>query len=155
MPTITLCLGQTGKLEGVTENDKTAYSKFLARVRTLNGSCIKFSWSEPRSGAFHRRHFALIHSLFDAKDKFVNQDQFRKWLEVGAGFAEFVPGKDGVIVAIPKSIAYDKLDQTEFEAIQKLIFNFAQSEYVRSYLWPHLSDWGSWSMVENLLFVDC
>lgn len=151
MPTVSLVLGNTGKPEGATDKDARAYAKFVARIRTLGDSCIQFSWKEPRSGAYHRRHFAMLHALFSTQDQFSDEDQFRKWLEVGAGFCDFVPGPKGRMVAIPKSIAWDKLDQAEFEPLHDGVFGFARSEHARRFLWGHLSDQESWEMVEAAL----
>lgn len=151
MPTVSLVLGNTGKLEGATDKDARAYAKFLKRVKEIGSSSLVFSWKEPRSGAYHRRHFAMINALFSAQEQFDDQDQFRKWLEVGAGFAEFVPGPKGRMVAIPKSIAWDKLDQAEFEPLHDAVFGFARSDHARRFLWGHLSDQESWEMVENAL----
>ncbi len=151
MAKATVKRGQDGKHEGLTERDQKAYAKFLARVRTLGDSCIQFEWKEPRSGAYHRRHFAMLHALFSTQDQFSDEDQFRKWLEVGAGFCDFVPGPKGRMVAIPKSIAWDKLDQAEFEPLHDGVFGFARSEHARRFLWGHLSDQESWEMVEAAL----
>lgn len=151
MPTVTLKLDQYGKLVGATEQDNVRYAKFKERVATLENSCIQFKWSEPRSGPFHARHFCMINALFESQEQFVDQDQFRKWLEAGAGFADIVPGPKGKPIAVVKSIAYDKMDQNEFEQVHRLVFQFARTEHARRFLWPHLSDTESWRMVESAL----
>ncbi len=151
MATVTIKIGDQGKLEGLTDKDQKAYVKFLHRVKTLGNSCLTFQWKEPRSGAYHRRHFSMLHALFTAQEQFSDEDQLRKWLEVGAGFCDFVPGPKGRMVAIPKSIAYDKLDQPEFEQIHDAVFGFARSEHARMFLWGHLSDLDSWEMIEAVL----
>lgn len=153
MPTVSLTRDDaTGHLVGVTPKDNRAYGKFLERYRSLTSKgSITFSWKEPRSGAYHRRHFAILARLFDAQEQFEDEDVFRKWLEVGAGYAVFAPGTDGQMVAIPKSISYESLDQAEFEPIHEAVMAFARSAYARSYLWPHLSDSDSWGMVESVM----
>lgn len=151
MPTVTLYLNNQGKLAGVTEKDGKAYGKFLSRIRDLGHGCITFTWREPRSSPYHRRHFAMLNALFEAQEQFDDPDQLRKWLEVGAGYVEFVPGPKGRMVAMPKSIAYDKLDQAEFEPIHQAVFSFARSQHARRFLWSHLSDEEGWQMIESIL----
>lgn len=151
MPTVTLISTPDGKLAGLTAKDDSAYQRFIARIRALGGSCITFSWKEPRSGRYHRRHFAMLAALFEAQEQFADADQFRKWLEVGAGFCDFVPGPKGRMVALPKSISYDRLDQVEFEEVHGAVMSFIYSEHCRRFLWPHLSDGESWDMIESAL----
>ena len=62
-----------------------------------------------------------------------------------------LPGPKGKPVAVPKSIAYEKLDQAEFEPIHDAIFAFARSTYATRFLWPHLSDEQGGEMVDVVL----
>lgn len=151
MPTINLVRGQDGKLTGMTERDCKGYAKFRKRVEELAGGILTFTWKEPRSGPYHRRHFAMIGTLFAAQDVFTDDQIFRKWLEVGAGYAEFLPGRNGVLEAYPKSIEYAALDQAEFEPIHDAVFGFARSEYARQRMWPHMTSAQSWDMIESVL----
>jgi len=151
MPTITLHLNSNKQLAGITERDQRAWSKFVHKTKTLGEDSITFSYHVPRSGPYHRRYFAQINALFEAQEQFQDIDMFRKWLEVGAGFAEFCPSSTGKMCAIPKSIAYDKLDQQEFQNIHDKIFEFARSEHARFFLYPHLSDGVSMNMIDAIL----
>jgi hypothetical protein len=151
MAQVELIKDETGKLAGATEKDQRAWSKFLKRIKELGQSSILFEWREPRSGPFHRRHFAMLAALFHAQEQFVDDEQFRKWGEVGAGHADLVPGPTGKAVALPKSIAYSKLEQHEFEELHKSVFAFYRSLYATRFLWPHLSDQQATEMVETIL----
>ena len=55
------------------------------------------------------------------------------------------------MVAVPKSIAYEKLDQAEFEPIHDALFAFARSDHARFFLWGHLTDEQSTEMVDTVL----
>lgn len=153
MPTVTLHIGDSGKLEGLSERDRKAYAKFRMRLESLrgDGASITFTWREPRSGPYHRRHFAMIHAVFSSQEQFDNEDQFRKWLEVGAGHVDFVPGPSGLMVALPKSINYESLDQAEFEPIHQSVFAFVRSDRAQQFLWPHLEPDEAAEMVESIL----
>ena len=152
MPTIEITRLATGKIGGVTEKDQKAYAKFHKRFEELGPhESLVFSWKEPRSGPFHRRHFAMLNALFNAQEQFLDESQFRKWMEVGAGYADILPGPKGKPVAVPRSIAYDKLDQAEFEPIHNAVFAFARTRYATQFLWMHLTSQQQADMVEAIL----
>ena len=151
MPTITLHLNSNKQLDGISERDQKAYAKFKHRIANLGEESIAFSYNSPRSGPYHRRFFVQINALFEAQEQFQDDEMFRKWLTVGAGYAEFCPSSTGKMCAIPKSIAYDKLDQQEFQDIHDKIFEFARSEHARQFLYPHLSDGVSLNMINAIL----
>lgn len=151
MPTVTLHIGENGKLEGLSERDRKAYSKFRQRLETLGDGSVLFSWTEPRSGPYHRRFFAMVNRLLESQEQFQDADHLLMWLKVGAGFCDLVPGPRGKPVAIAKSIAWDKLDQAEFEPIAADIWKFLRSTYATRFLWPMLEDDQAIGAVESLL----
>ena len=154
MPTITLIADPaTRKLAGLTEKDGRGWARFLGLVKRLlqSGSCITFTWREPRSGPFHRRFFAMLGAAFDAQERFDDPEQFRLWLTVGAGFCDFVPHPQRGVVAIPKSIAFDKLEQAEFQEVADAVWQFYRSAHAREILYPHLSADASFEMVWSVL----
>ena len=139
MPAVLLSRGNDGKLAGATTLDQVRWQRWRLRVEQLQpGECLAFSWSEPRSGPFHRRHMAIIAALFEAQEQFADFDIFRKWLEVGASHCDFAPGPKGQMCAIPRSIAYDKLGEPEFRELHEAITAFIRSEHACAYLYPHL-----------------
>jgi hypothetical protein len=151
MPKINLALNENKELDGISQRDKRAWAKFQFRIANLGEDSIAFEWHEVRSGPFHRRFFAMLNALYDSQEAFKDFDMFRKWLEVGAAFCDFIPSADGEMIALPKSISYDKLDQGEFQEVSDKIFVFARSSHAHRYLWGHLSEIESGNMVENLL----
>lgn len=152
MPQVILHRGPNGKPEGITPAMDRAYQRFRARAAALEPrDSLVFSWREPRSGPYHRRHFVMLDALFQAQERFEDDEKFRKWLEVGAGYCDLLPGPTGELVAVPKSIAYEKLDQLEFEPIHAAVFAFARSERCTAFLWPHLTAEQRFMMVETTL----
>ena len=151
VPTIILHMNENRQLAGITARDQRAYEKFKQKIKELGDGSMTFSYRLPRSGPFHRRFFAIVNSLFEAQDAFKDIDMFRKWLEVSAGYAKFVPMQSGEICAIPDSISYDRLDQSEFQEISEKIFDFIRSEHARRFLWPWMSDGVSMNMIIAIL----
>lgn len=80
-----------------------------------------------RNLPFHRKYFALIHLAWEylneqQQEPFANIEQFRKHLEVAAGWYDqwFSPDY-GITIRIPKSIAFDKMDGAEFASLYRAI----------------------------------
>jgi Protein of unknown function (DUF1367) len=151
MPKINLILGDDNKLQGLSLSDQRAWSTFKFKVRNLGDSCIVFEYKEPRSGPFHRRHFAMLKSIFESQDAFDDPRIFRKWAEMSAGYAIYVPKPDGEMIAIPDSISYERLEQQEFQEIHEKVFAFLRSEHARRMLWPMMTDSVSEQMLEAIL----
>ena len=152
MSTITLVKCQDGKFEGLGEKDRLAYAKLRKRqVEMEPGEMLSMSVWADRSLPMHRFHFAMLTAFFDAQEQFSDSDQFRYWVEVGAGHCEFVPGPKGRMVAIAKSIAWHKLDEAEFEIHHRKTIEFFRSEHFRRFLWPHLPEQQTYDTVEIIL----
>ena len=152
MPTVILVKKAEGVFDGLTEDDERKYAIFKKRLAALGDGCIVFSWKEPRSGPHLRRFFAIFDKLFQNQDRFGVKDHLRSWLLTRAGHCYFVPGMaEGSLIAVPKSISYDELDEVEFSEVEYNVVQFLRSDEARTYLWPHLSDDQSYDMVESLL----
>ena len=151
MPTITLIAGPDGRIAGLSDKDDRGWRRVVAKLKNLGQSCVTITWREPRSGPFHRRFFAMVNAAFEAQERFDDPEQFRLWLTVGAGFCDFLPHMDRGVVAIPKSIAYDKLDQGEFQEVADAVWQFYRSAHAREILYPHLADAASAEMVWSVL----
>lgn len=141
MPKIILRKGESGKLEGLGEAEQRRYAKFLAHAKNMAvGDTIAFEFKVPRSLPFHRRHFGIIKMLFEAQEQFVDMERLREWLQVGAGFCDIMPGPKGVAVAVARSIAWENLDQADFESHHNDVVAFMRTPHCHRFLWPHLSD---------------
>jgi hypothetical protein len=144
----------TGKLAGFGDKGRRAFEKFQRKVRELEpGETLHFEWREPRSPQHHRYFFAKLGELFDRQEQFDDVDKLRAWLTVGAGECDFVPGPKGRMVAMPKSIAWHKLDEVEFTELRRRVEAFMWSDHARRFLWPHLSDEETYQMVAQWLEV--
>lgn len=152
MVDLVIVKGDDGRLTGLGQKNAQRYAKWQSKVRDLEvGETVEFSWKQPRSGPFHRLHFALLNAVFDSQEQFHEFEQFRMWCQVGAGHAEFVPGPKGKPVAIPKSIAYASLDDIEFKEHHEKVVEFLRSEHCTRFLWPHLPAEQASETVEQLL----
>lgn len=75
------------------------------------GKPLHVEVKQPRNGAHHRLFFALIHRMANALG--VNAEALRDHLTVRAGHVNTVKTA-GKVLQYPASIAFHKMDQTEF-----------------------------------------
>lgn len=152
MANVLVMKNDQGKLEGFGQRGAKAYNRFLGDVRALaTGELLTFSYKVPRSTKFHNRHFVMLATVYEAQEKFVDEHAFRKWSEVGGGYCDMVPGAKGELVAVPKSIDYDTLDDLEFEPVHRAVKDFLRSDHCTAFLWRHLGAQQQWEMIEQLL----
>lgn len=152
MTTITVVKDDRGKLMGFTDKDKKAYRRFKKLLDDLGeGELFTLDYWFPREGWRHRKHFAMLAAIFDAQETFVDSEQLRMWLQVGAGHCEFVPGPHGKPVAIPKSIAYNAIDDAELADHHEKVKDFLRSDHARRFLWPHLAPAQTSETIETIL----
>lgn len=150
MPELVIFKGETGELEGFGEKGRRAWAKFRKIVAELEiGETMQFSWRMPRSPQHHRFVFARLQALFERQETFGDLEHLLVFLKVGAGFVEFMPGPGGQPVAVPKSIAWDRLDEQEFIEVKRAIWDFLWTEAAQTALWPHLDDHQRYAMVDQ------
>lgn len=138
-------------VQGLGEANKRRFERFLHSLLDLEpGETVELSTRKPRSAWFHRKHMALESQLFDAQEVFADFAQFRDWLKIGGGLCDYFPGADGRLVAIPKSIAWDKLEEDDFRAFDEAMCAFLRAHGC-AVLWPGLRPAAQREAMERLL----
>jgi hypothetical protein len=89
--------------------------------------------------------------VFEAQEKFDQFEQFRNWLKTGAGFCDWVPGPKGAVMPVPKSIAFDKLEEDAMREVHDNMIAFLRTEHAGKTLWKHLIPSARAEMVESVL----
>jgi hypothetical protein len=139
-------------LRGLGEKAGKHYEAWRQHVKGMPvGETVRFTWKKPRSPRFHALFFALLGNVFDAQEQFATADQLRTWLTIGAGHADFVPGPAGRMAAMPKSIAWENMDDVEFKDLVDAVWTFLRTPHARTFLWPGMTDQGSAEAVERML----
>ena len=152
MAEIVVIKGDDGKLQGLGEKASRAFDRFKRATEEMAvGDTMRFGFWIPRAPGPHRAHFKLLHAIFDQQEQFDDADEFRKWVEVGAGFCTFVPGPGGRMVALPKSIAWDRLEEADFEEHHRKVVRFMRSPHFTRFLWPAMTDLAADTLINNLL----
>lgn len=152
MADVILTRGEDGKLHGLTDVDERAWVKFRAAIeRLVVGDTLRAVFKLPRSPGFHRRHFAIMKGLFECQEQFDTLKRLRLWLQVGAGFCDLLPGPHGRPVAIPQSIAWERLEEADFAEHHAEVIKFMRTSACTGFLWPHLSAQKQSEMIEAIL----
>lgn len=147
-----LSLLLSNKWTGASEKDTTGWRRFVRWIQSREiGEVFEITIKRIRHGKFHRKHMKLEQIVFDAQERFTNFDRFRDWVKIGAGFVEWVPGAKGGIVPLPKSIAYDKCTQEDYEDFHGACIEFFLTEHCQRFLWRHLAPSQAAEMMNSLI----
>jgi hypothetical protein len=141
-----------GIVDGLGERGKKQWRRFVNGLMRLEpGEMVEIKTHKARSGPFHRRHMVIETALFEAQERFEHFEQFRNWLKVGSGFCDWVPGGKGAVMPVPRSIAFDKLEEDEMRQVHADMVAFVRTDYAAKTLWKHLSPNARIDMVETIL----
>ncbi len=141
-----------GTWAGVSDEDEQRWQRWRTAVaRAQAGETLRFEWREPRSPRHHRHFFAQLGGLFGRQEQFDTADKLRAWLTVGAGYCDFYPGPTGRMVAIPRSIRWEAMDEGEFGELHAAVNTFLWTDHARRFLWPHLTPQQTYDMIDQLL----
>jgi len=95
----------------VNDNDFEVSKKFV------EGEVYRCEIKKPRNIKFHRKFFALLQYVFENQEKYDTAEDLRVEIELKSGsYAEHITTK-GKLIYIPKSIAFEKMDNIEFEKL--------------------------------------
>lgn len=106
-----VCRKQAGKLVPVDDEGIEA----LAKVK--DGRDVTVEFKTPRNPRHHRLFFALIQfvRMHSERMSSATTDQIKTALKIATGLVDtFVDCQTGKSVMVPRSIAFDSMDQTEF-----------------------------------------
>ena len=152
MSRLVITKGMDGKLCGLDEKSQRAYNKFKAVVSNLlPGQTLGFTFRVPRSPQHHAFFFKKLQMLLDRTETFTELDKLRAWVILGAGICDFVPGLDGKPNAIPKSMDFDSMDESEFSELHRSVDAFLWSLRAQEILWPALNADQRWACMESFM----
>ena len=109
--------------------------RFLTHFK--NGECIVFEVKKNRNYQFHKKVFGLLNMVFENQDKYTNFEDFFVEVKLRTGhYKEHTTIKD-TIMYIPKSVAFDEMDEVEFaqffnKAIDFCLKHFAPNEEMQN-----------------------
>lgn len=99
-----------------------------SRLEDLVGQVVRATFTRSRNLDFHRKFFALLEVTRPMADATYNREQWRAIVIAGAGYCDFVPGPDGRLVAVPRSISFANMDDVEFGRLYSDALDFICSQ---------------------------
>lgn len=141
-----------GIVDGLGERGRKQWRRFFNGLMRLEpGEMVEIKTHKARSGPFHRRHMVIETAVFQAQEKFEHFEQFRNWLKVGAGFCDWIPGPKGAVIPVPRSIAFDKLEDDDMRQVHEDMVAFLRTDHAGRTLWKHLDQGRRIEVIEGLL----
>lgn len=126
-------------VDGLGELEGKKWRRFWsALLRMEIGEMAEIITHKARVGVYHRRHMLLEQRVFDAQERIAEFKNFRLWLKIGAGHVTWMAGPTGGVVPVPKSVAYEEMEQADFEEFHQSAVDFLRGEHAIKYLWPKL-----------------
>lgn len=105
-------------VHGMSEDDHKAWVKFknfLAKMEP--GESFQLEYKRPRNLQHHRKFMALVAVCSQYSEVYDNHEKALIAVKIAAGHCDFVPHPiSGELVALPKSISFANMDQTDFES---------------------------------------
>ena len=86
-----------------------------ALLKVANDSLVTVEMKRGRNLPHMRLFFALMRLVFDNQDRYDNLHALRGAITIALGYFEIVTLPDGSVGAMPRSISFAKMDQTEFD----------------------------------------
>lgn len=104
-------------LRGSTPADQDAWAKFRRRLETMKpGTWVRMEWARPRNGSHHRKFFALLSLVAENSETYDTTEKALVAVKLVTGHADpFIDPSTGELIQLPRSIAYDAMDQDEFD----------------------------------------
>lgn len=87
-----------------------------AFTKLKTGESFLIEIKRVRDPRHHRKFFALLKLVFENQDELEMFDQFRQVFQMRCGLVDVVKTHKTTLY-LPKSIAFDKMDQTAFEEL--------------------------------------
>jgi hypothetical protein len=118
------------QMNGIFPSDEDG-AKLLQSI-PKDGYCL-VEYKKNRNYENHKRFFKFIQVAFDNQDFYDDDEQLRKALQMIAGHYEelIIRDKKGNVTThyIPKSIAFDEMDEAEFQTLFKKCIGAFLSRY--------------------------
>jgi hypothetical protein len=89
-------------------------------IRALDGIAqgdrVKIEIKEFRNFGRHRAYWAMLHDVIDATDCALTPEKLHDLVKLETGLVDLIALPNGMKVAIPGTISFDKCDESEFVA---------------------------------------
>jgi hypothetical protein len=104
-------------LRGSTPADHEAWTKFKRGLDAMKpGTYMRIESRRPRHGAHHRKFFALLQLVSENSETYDTVEKALVAVKLVSGYTDpFIDPVSGQLRQLPRSIAYESMDQDEFD----------------------------------------
>ena len=95
--------------------------------KIANGDCIMVDARKPRNIQHHRKLFALLNLVVENIDQSITVEMLLGIIKLRTGYCDVIQTAKGEI-ALPKSIAFESMDQTQFSEFYDKAVDFIIQE---------------------------
>jgi hypothetical protein len=106
--------------------------KYLTRVPF--GESVVCKVNRPRNPGLHRKFFSLLSLVFENQERYQSFDSFRHEIVMRAGYYEKHVHLTGQVSYVAKSLAYDSMDESEFEELYDKC-----CDVIIEHFWPEIT----------------
>lgn len=111
MPTLRMLKGHNQSLKPADMESE----RYLSKIGF--GEQVTCKLTRPRNPQFHRKFFSLLQLVFENQERYATFERFRKEVVMRAGFFDEHVHLTGKVSYVAKSLAFDKMDETEFSEL--------------------------------------
>lgn len=86
--------------------------ELMAKIGT--GEIVRAEIKKPRNIHFHRKFFALLHTVLENQETYHSIDELLIVVKVLTGYYDAFTDKGGEVFRIPRSISFAKMDEYTF-----------------------------------------
>lgn len=135
-------------LRGSTTEDHEAWCKFKRKLETMKpGTWLRMEWAVPRNGPHHRKLFALLTLVANNSETYDTTKKSLVGVKLASGYVDHVVDpRTGEITQVPQSIAFDSMEQDEFDK-----FYEAAIDGVLRYILPQMGRETADRLLEHII----
>lgn len=105
-----------------------AYDTDLEKAKRFKiGDPLKCKITLDRNYEFHKKYFALMRFAFENQERYQDKEQMRFVYTLKAGYSTPIQTDKGVVF-MPKSVAFDKMEEDEFEQLYSAMIDVVIKE---------------------------
>lgn len=117
-------------IKGGFEPASSYYADMLRAKGIKVGDLVRVEITKPRYPRHHRLVMAMLQKVLDNQEGLLTMNQLLTVVKIKLGYAEpFVDAVAGKTYWVPQSIAFDAMDQTEFEVFWKDLCKLVARDY--------------------------
>ena len=94
------------------------------------GSVVKVKITQARNMKHHRLFFALMNKIFENQETYETLEDLVNVIKIATGHCHVYRKKNGDPLPVPRSIAFHKMDQTQFDDFYAKVIRLVRENIV-------------------------